>query len=339
MSKKDKKKKEPKLTREMMDDLRKEVNNFDKSFGMKLKEINPFGEPEMVFQQYVSASQDFLLAVVYEINGITQEQYLTEKRKRFKELKDGEFTSLSILEWDNDDYYNPDSYTFRCRFLTLFIIDFLDQLENVTLRKYDYLSRFKTGKYENGYFYMQGLARDLRRFINVMLSGNSYGNIFLQVHQNCSYMKVKKTDPKELNKYIKDIRYELKQGLKETLFNKKDMPEDIAIDSILKLTYLISTGNTDLDNLPKFRYIEGADTSYELRGLIEALGSAIMDEKKYEKRPIMYQAYMNARPKIMSKYEDINENWLISVGVRSLEYTKFFCNDKYISRFIDKMLH
>lgn len=332
-----KKKKSSILTKEVMEDLRHEVNSFDKSFGIKLKHINPYGEPEMVFNQYVSAFQEFLLAVVNEINGITDEEYVS-KKGHVKEMKNADFSELSILEWEDDDYYNPSSYMFKCRFLTIFIINYLTELEKIAIHKYDYLSKFKTGKYENGYFYMQKIAADTRRFINVMLSGNPYGNILLQVHQNCSYMKVKKTDPTEINKYIREIRYELKHGLKENFFIKKDMPEDIAIDSILKLTYLISTGNTDLDNLPRFRDIEGADTSYELRGLIEALGDAIMDERKYEKRPIMYKAFMNSSPEIMSRYKDINENWFLSVGVRSLEYTKFFCNDKYISKFIDKML-
>ena len=119
---------------------------------------------------------------------------------------------------------------------------------------------------------------------------------------------------------------------------RKEIPEDIAIDSILKLAYLICTGDTSLDELPEFRYIQGANTTYELRGLTEALGSAIMENRKYNKRPMLYLAYNEARPLIMSRYKDINENWFISTGVRALEYTKFFCNDKYISKFIDKMI-
>ena len=158
------------------------------------------------------------------------------------------------------------------------------------------------------------------------------------MNQNCNYIRTKRTDPRELNKYIRDIKHELQIGLKSSLFKDKDMPDDIAINSILQLAYLISTGDTSLDELPNFRYIEGADTSYELRGLTETLGSAIMKNRKYEKRPLLYLAYNKAKPEIYSKYRDINENWFISVGVRALEYTKFFCNDKYITKFINKMI-
>jgi hypothetical protein len=211
-------------------------------------------------------------------------------------------------------------------------------MDTIALKKYDYLSIFKSGKYENGYFYMKSLADDTRRFIKVLLSGNSYGNIMLKMNQNCSYIKTKRNDPRELNKYIREIRHELKIGLKESWFKDKDMPEDIAINSILQLAYLLCTGNTSLDDLPNFKYIEGANTSYELRGLTEALGAAIIENRKYEKRPIMYLAYNKANPEIMSRYKDINENWFISAGVRALEYTKFFCNDKNITKFIDKMI-
>jgi hypothetical protein len=139
------------------------------------------------------------------------------------------------------------------------------------------------------------------------------------------------------------VRYELffralQNGLKYSLFRDKDMPEDIAINSILQLAYLICTGDTSLDELPNFRDIQGADTTYELRKLTEALGAAIIENRKYDKRPLLYIAYNKARPKIMSRYKDINENWFICTGVRALEYTKFFCDDKYISKFIDKMI-
>ena len=325
------------ISKDDIANLCNEVNSFDKEFGIKLKKIDPFNEPEMVFNSFVESFQTFLYSIVCEINGINSDVYLT-KKKRVREFSDKEFTDLSILEWGTKNVYFIDSFTFKCRFLTVFLMEYIEKIDIIALKKYDYQSLFKSGKYENGYFYMKKIADDTRRFIKVILSGNSYGNILLQMNQHCNYIRTKKTDPKELNKYIREIKHELKIGLKESLFKEKEMPEDIAIDSILKLAYLISTGDTSLDELPNFRYIEGADTSYELRGLTEALGYAIMDNREYEKRPILYLAYNKARPRIMSKYKDINENQFISTGVRALEYTKFFCNDKYITKFINKMI-
>ena len=326
-----------KITKQGINNLCKEVNSFDKEFGIKLKHINPYAEPEMVFQSFVDSFKDFLYAVICEINGITSEKYLTKKNK-VRSIRNTEFTDLSILRWKSSDTYDTNSYIYKCRFLTAFLMEYIERIDKIALKKYDYLSMFKSGKFENGYFYMKNIADDTRRFIKVFLSGNSYGNILLKVHQNCSYIKTKKTDPKELNKYIREIRHELKIGLKYSWFKEKDLPEDIAINSILQLAYIICTGNTSLDELPNFRDIEGANTSYELRGLTEALGSAIIANRRYEKRPIMYLAYNRANPQVLSRYKDINENWFISAGVRALEYTKFFCNDKYISKFIDKMI-
>lgn len=331
------KKKNHKISKNDIADLCREVNSFDKEFGIRLKHINPSGEPEFVFQEFMESFQEFLYAVLCEINGIPAEKYLTRKN-RIREFKDAEFTELSILMWDEDDIYNINSYLFKCRFLTVFLSDYIEKIGEIALHKYDYLSIFKSGKYENGYFYLKKIADDTRRFIKVVLSGNSYGNIMLKMNQNCNFIRTKKVDPRELNKYIRDIRHELKVGLKESLFKAKELPEDIAINLILQLAYLISTGDTSLDELPNFRDIEGANTSYELRGLTEALGSAIIENRKYNKRPILYLAYNKARPEILSRYKDINEDWFISTGVRALEYTKFFCNDKYITKFINKML-
>lgn len=331
------KKNKIKISKEYIANLCSEVNSFDKDFGIKLKHINPYGEPEMVFKEFAENFKTFLYCVLCEINGISSETYIN-KDKSLKEFKDSEFTDLSILEWDLDDSYDTNSYLFKCRFLTVFLTEYIEKIDLIAIRKYDYLSRFKSGKYENGYFYLKRIADDTRRFISVVLSGNSFSNILLKMNQNCSYMRVKKTDPRELNKYIYDIRHELQIGLKESLFKEKEMPEDIAINSILQLAYLLCTGNTDLDELPNFKHIQGADTTYELRGLTEALGAAILENRKYEKRPILYLAYNKANPKIMSDYDDINEDWFISIGVRALEYTKFFCGDKHITRFINKML-
>lgn len=330
-------KKEIRISKESIADLCREVNSFDKEFGIKLKKINPYGEPEMVFQSFVDSFRVFLYSVICEINGIREDMYMT-KKKEIRRLADSEFTNLSQLDWESNDRYSTDSYIFRCRFLTIFLIEFMDRIDKIALKKYDYLSVFKSGKFENGYFYMKKLADDTRRFISVVLSGNSYGNIMMKMNQNCSYIRTKKTDPRELNKYIREIRHELKTGLKYSLFKDRELPDDIAINSILQLAYLISTGDTSLDELPNFKYIQGANTTYELRGLTEALGSAIMANRKFNKRPIMYIAYNEARPELYSRYKDINENRFISVGVRALEYTKYFCNDKYITKFINKMI-
>ena len=334
---KNKKKNRKFIPKDSIANLCKEVNAFDKEFGIKLKHIDPYNEPEMVFQSFVDSFKTFLYSVIYEINGITSDVYLN-KKKKIRNIDKSKFTELSILEWEENDTYDVNSYLFKCRFLTVFLLEYIERIDKIALNKYDYLSIFKSGKYENAYFYMKKIVDDTRRFIKVMISGNSYGNIMLKMNQNCSYIKTKKTDPRELNKYIREIKHELKIGLKESLLKEKEMPEDIAINSILQLAYLLCTGDTSLDELPNFKYIEGANTTYELRGLTEALGSAIIDNSKYNKRPIMYLAYNKANPNILSRYKDINENWFISIGVRALEYTKFFCNDKYITRFINKMI-
>ena len=313
--------------------MRKDVNDFDKSFGLNLKKISPLNDPEFIFAEYSEYMKDYLINVIYAINGI----HLPKNTDKSKISKD--FSDLSILGWNDDKKYPQESMTFKCRFLTNFLLKYIEKVDKIALRKYDYLSKFKTGKYENGYFYLQNLANDTRRFIAVIIFGNEYSNIITQMNQNCSFMRVKKTDPIEVNKYIREIKHELKIGLKHSMFTSMNMDEDIAIDSVLKLAYLISTGDTDIRHaIPKFRFIEGATTDYELRGLIEELGSSILESHRNLAPPIMYLAYNKASPYITSKYKDINENWYISTGVRALEYTKFFCDDKYVEKFINKML-
>ena len=42
----------------------------------------------------------------------------------------------------------------------------------------------------------------------------------------------------------------VKKGLKYSILKEKEMPDDIAINSILQLAYLLCTGDTSLDELP-----------------------------------------------------------------------------------------
>ena len=330
-------KKKHQISKKDISNLCNEVNKFDREFGINLSSINPDGEPELVFEQFMTSFQDFLYGVTCEINGIPSEKYST-KKERIREFGMKEFSELSDLELNSTNTYDANSLKFKYRFITSYLIMYIENIEKIALHKYEHLSRFKTGKYENAYFYLKNLTDDTRRFIKVVLSGNPYGNIMLKMNQNCNYIRTKKVDPTLLNKNIRTLRHDLKEGLKYSLFTEKEMPDDIAIHYILQLAYLLCTGDTSLDVLPNFKDIQGADTSYELRGLTEALGCAIIENREYKKRPILYLAFNKARPKIMSKYKDINENWFISTGVRALEYTKFFCNDKYISKFINKMI-
>lgn len=319
-----------------INDLCNMVNKFDKQFTIDIKKANTLNEPKQVFEIYLTSFQNYIVNIIYRLNGVKLSENFNMNQK-IRYIDSDSFKEKSILLWNQENkIYNHKSYIFKCRFMSLFLKEYLDKLEKVSINRYKYTNN-KPGKYENSYFQLKRITSDVRRFIKVMLAGNEYTNIILQVNQSCSFIKAKKNDPLKINKYIKDIKKELSIGLPTNICSSIKMPEDIAIDSVLKLAYMLVTGNTDLDALPKFKYIEGADVSYDLGLLIEALGDAIISSQIDNKNTILYRAYINASPAVFTK-RDI-ENKSLSIGLYALSYTKFFCCDKSIESYINKMIN
>lgn len=310
------------------------VNDFDKEFKGDKKT-----EPERLFNDTVDKFEDFLRVIVYELNGATSDEYLTKKKKKVKIIDSEKMMEESHLCWYHPEYnIGVDSMIFKGRYLSLFLSYIMHNVGDMAINQHMTLSSADSGYYENSYLYLTQIIKDIKRFIAVLLSNSEYPNIILQVFQDCAYLQNKFYAP-TLNRQVRDIVENLREGLycKYGIYPMQ-MPEDIAIDSVLKLTYMLVTGDPDVKSaIPKFKHIEGARAKNELRGLIEALGKSI-DKIKYKKRNVMYLSFTQSDPLIMSKYKDVNENVYISNGVRGLEYVKFFCNNRDISRFINKML-
>lgn len=331
-----------------IDSLVNEVNRLDKKFDIHLKKHNLFTEPEMIVQYTNSRFQMYLVAVICTLNGMDVSEYCYSSETYGQAsgpigIQHAEFTDLSLLNWSKRSCHLPEkTVAFKCKFLTLLLSDIMYQTDKISKRMFINSGKL-IGRYEHQYFYLKELIRDTQKFISVYLMGNDSENIMLKFHQNLAIGQ-SSSGRTRLNRKIRESKSELKNGLKRkfiplTKTFEMTMPEDIAIYTIIRLSYMLATNNSDIRGLPEFKQIEGADTSYDLRGLIESLGSCIREYQKYKKRPIMYKAFNDAKPLIKSTYLDINENEYLSIGYRSLEYTKFLMQDKNIVRFINKMLY
>ena len=314
--------------------VQESVNEFDKEF-----KGNKKTEPEKLFKDTVDKMEDFLRVIIYEINGADETVYLS-KKKKVKIIDSEEMMKKSNLCWYHPEYnIGMNSMIFRGRYLSLFLSEILHDFDRMATNQYKVLCDTNTGYYENSYMYLSGIIKDLKRFIMVFLSGEHYGNILLQIFQDCSYLTSTKSYPPMINRMVREITDNIKAGLycKYGIY-PMEMDEDIAIDSILKLAYMLVTGRNDIDKaLPKFKKIEGKKASDNLRPLIINLGKAI-DNTKFKNRHPMYLAFTHSDPLIMSKFKDINENLYVSNGVRALEYVKFFCDDPGVTRFVNRML-
>ena len=312
--------------------VRRHVNEFDKNFSINIREPNELTEPAQVVDYLLYMSRDYIVHAIYYINQIKINEKLSMKEQLLF-INSNDFYSSTIINFKDTYFHN--TYVFRLRFLHFFLCRFLFKIEKIMFSRRKIL---KSGlsKYEECYFELERIINDLILFVDIMKSKKSYKNIILQMNQHCSFATIKKSNPIEISKYIQDITDELERGIPTNKSSIK-MSEDIAIDSIFKLAFLITSGTTNLDKLPKFKYIKDASTSFDLGLLIESLGDAIRRENQNHRVTILFKSYIQAKPAIYTKRNFDNNDDLI-MGIYALSYVKFFCNNKFIDKFIDKMI-
>lgn len=323
-----------------IDLLTKEVNKCDKLMGVKLKTGDPYKEPKIIYEISSMNANNYLGSVIAVLNGIDPEIYFSKdenERIYVYGYNDIEFVDLSDLEWEKDNKYPVDSLMFKKRFLTSYLLDMISRIDKLTINKYNN-SVHKVGFYEHRYFYLKEIISDIRTLVLCMVNEKDYQNILLANILNTQYLK--KKNNYKVNKLLYGLITNLKDGMKTTILEKESfMSDDMIIYSLLKIAYILCTGLSNVDVIPKFKYIEGATRNDDLIKLIDELGAQIYSQKDYYKRPIIYEAYNRANPMVVSNYTDANDNWYRSIGIRALNYTSFVLNDKKCTKFIYDMTH
>ena len=260
-----------------------------------------------------------------------------DENKETRVLERSEFEQKSLLRWLEKDKYPCSSALFRCRFLTIFLFDFLRASNNIIVNRSSCMYVDQSETFDATCGDILQIYDDMQCFVKNLLSTPFNTTIMNKINQYCNFMKLSNNSA-EVNRCISDIVLELKNGLRKSICHKRELTDADAISRIYKLTYLLSTGKKSITKMTTLQVPSKTSVTCELRQFTEVLGKAIEEECGYIDRPLLYLAYNKARPAIWSKYKDINTNIYISTGVRALEYTKFYCNDKYITQFIDKML-
>lgn len=324
-----------------INDIRKGVNECDRDFGVRLRSLNEYLQPDEIYEQALDDTRDYIAKLICALNGVSVNKLYTIDETNGKivgVLNDFSFTSNSKLNWKEPGKYKINDIRFKCRFLTLYLMELNDKLDKMSKRKFENSDQ-KICAYEHAYFYLKEYVHDADRLINVMINGNNHSNILVKNVLNNTY-GYKKVKYKELNSCICDSIMELREGIKSTQFSSRFMSDDMIIYSLLRIAYMVSTNEVKFNKaLPKFKHIEGATKDDELIKLIATLGSAIIAEHKFSKRPILYKAFNSAGPKIMSNYRESVVDYYVNTGMRALSYVDFILNDKFIHSFINDMIH
>lgn len=331
-----------------MEDLVDTVNKYDKDFGIKLKHPDIWCCPEQ-YRQIIEARAELLIAAyICAVNGISVEDYFETDDSAMNYgticrpvgVENLEFTDESYLRWIDTRTYNTDSLIFRCRFVTLVLSEFLGRMDKITEQEVKQKKRsfMRHSSDEQRIMLTKRIVEDCDLFVHLMLDAEeSYKNIILVMQEHLSYTK-RKVEHQKLRTLVNGHVIQLRRGMVKEPFTGRFFSDDVAIFSILKITYMMSTNKTNVNTLPKFKYIESATVKHNLIKLIEELGSQIIKSTNGKNYAPMFKAFIDSSPSIWTEfYKEAYDNLSVKIGICAIEYTKFILNDKTIDKFIDEM--
>lgn len=334
-------------TRIDINDLVSAVNKSDKKYGIKLKHPDIWSDPR-TYREILEAKAELnLSAIICSINGVSINNYF-QKDDSYESgfnyrpigVKQPLFTSESILEWDDHKTkYKTNSLIFRCRYSTLVLSKLIGKISRVTSLECEKKYKYKHSKDERRILLTKNVASDALLFTKLLMNTeSSYQNIILKIHEHISYTK-KGVDHVKLRKMLNKHVLEIRSCMQKNIVTGRFFTDDLAISHILNISYMLATNKTNIEELPKFKYIENATVEHDLIKLIEELGCVILDNGSGGKFSPMFRAFIESRPSISTEYhKESNENFMLRIGLLAIGYAGFVINDKVVDKFILKMM-
>jgi hypothetical protein len=119
----------------------------------------------------------------------------------------------------------------------------------------------------------------------------------------------------------------------DPVVERRFLDDDMAIDDIMKLSFMISTNDEDFKKLPKWKDVRNATVKHDLSLLIERYGKRIM---KSDTSNLLFIAFVESSPLVFSDiYKGSKE---LLTGLYALAFAKFILNMSETDDFINEMM-
>lgn len=278
----------------------------------------------------------FIMDLIMMINGIDKDDYFfgdgITTNISFKFNK--KFKEFSCLNFDSDEKGEMNSLKFRARFATLILFYFMKNIDRIVDKIYE-KSEKDGDEYKHKYTILSEIIKRLNSFVVTFLSKN--GEYKEHLDSLIEVIMITDKDGKDAGKIMKI--YETQSEFVKVACKSHEYDEDLMINNIIKLSFVMATEKTKLKNCPKYK--EGITTNNrnEVRSQIKKLGKAILRERRNEKPNFYYKLFTKSIPLYYSSFEDINDEHALNVGTKALMYLRFLMDDKNVSKYIDKMVN
>lgn len=282
-------------------------------------------------KKYIKSIKGYMYEVIYYVNGITKSERIT----LFDNMS-RDFTRRSKLNWTIKSDMNSDM--FRYKFLTILLLQLITKFDIIALHTYVAMNMNQKKHPISEVQHIDMLNDIISSFVDDIINHRNHRISITRLNQIVNY-RYNKKDPHKSNAYIRGIIDDLKDSMGISGFFKtydRTIPDDIGLDYVIKLAYLLTTCDSKLKGMLSFDKLEDMTLDDDLSPVIENLGKSVL-KIQYEKRAIIFNAFTQANPLIFIKEPGINEN--MQMGILVLKYTQFFCDTDNISDFIDEILN
>lgn len=325
--------------------LVEEVRKLDKYQGIKLKHPVKILDPMLSYNMNLQNTKIYFLSVAIILNNQKPDDYF---------VSDGSFIHMTYKVSLDNDYFVENSYLFhmnnfkkyeinsdefRGRFVTLLCMKLGDIIPDIVDSRF-VLSKKKLNEYEEKELILHDVIRIFNRFIISYLEGHDFEkdlfNVFTLLSIQKAYKKKFKKYKMKMLETVHEQKDRLIDGRSGLKFVPSLMEDDIAINNVIKLAYVVTTESLDISKTPYISDGISVKDSREIKELVEALGATInlYDRKK----PLLYQIFMKTIPNIEVKWSDVNFNLNLKTGCKALYYLDFICHDRKIHQLIQSMI-
>lgn len=330
--------------KEEVKEVKKEVNNLDEEQGVDLKEAAKQADidAEYLYWERNTKYKANLSSLILFLNDMDERLYISNDDiygLRVDRIKINK-AFKNIASCYDDKSYNIHSLKYKARYLTemiTWICDYLDDMVNIT---YHIKGSLEFIEYEAKMGYLDYIYDCALNLIGDMMSkGDLYSCDSLGFFRNMSILINSYYENKNVESTLDKIdiieNHSLDLSLRLKRFSKA--PNDVSMDTIIKLAYLVSVNKLKLNKKANLTFIEGYKFNDKnlTKEWIENLGRAIINDKSGKNE--LFVKFMKADPLLWSKWKDETYNDELSVGIASLYYLSFITYNKNITRVIDRV--
>lgn len=270
----------------------------------------------------------YITELILMINEIDTDVYIHETPEGIfcEKIKLGKrFKELSAFEW-NGASIEQGGAMFRGKMCTMILFWLLNNAKRVC----EIVSQEVEGKpTETKRRVLRNVNIRVGVFITNFLAGDThYSDSILEIMElmmACDNMK-------KTNKYMK-IFVNQKWGILDALSNEKQ-DDAIIWDSVIKLSYMLVTNNTNFKNLQFIKKMDVRNPAM-IKESVGRLGIAILIQRAGKKRiPPMYRIYELSHPVYFTSIEEVNERRELNYGVAAINFLRFMIDDERFDSFI-----